>query len=103
MKSQLILKDAESVKRLAERLSQCTFVAKFDHGAEKEAWTLAHSFQDIEQSLRNFLDKLLPKLFDGKLSESEIHEVLLEIGEEFRHVLYHVKDPKFYRYLYSDQ
>lgn len=99
MKSQLILNDAESVKRLAERLSQCESVSKFDHGAEKEAWTLAHSFQDIEQSLRSFLDKLLPKLCDERLSESEIHEVLLEIGEEFRHVIYHIKDPKFYRYL----
>jgi len=23
----------------------------------------------------------------------------LEIGEEFRHILYHIKAPKFYRYL----
>lgn len=34
-----------------------------------------------------------------KMSGDEIDELLLDVGEEFRHIIYHIKDPKFYDYL----
>jgi hypothetical protein len=101
MSSKLMIKDAEAVKALAEHLSQCEEVVKFNQGEDSEAWTLAHSFQDIEESCRALLDDLLPRLTEGQSSESEIQELLHGIGEEFRHILYHIKDTKFYQYLYE--
>lgn len=74
MSSQLIIKDAEAVKALAAHLSQCREVVKFNQGENDEAWTLAHAFQDIEESCRNLLDNLLPKLAKGQSSESEMQE-----------------------------
>ena len=32
-------------------------------------------------------------------SPEELFDVLIDIGEEFRHILYHIHDPKFYKYL----
>jgi hypothetical protein len=99
MNERRLLGDAVVLKGLAERLSTCKAVTKFDVCEEREAWTLAHAFADLEESFRRFLEEQLPRLAQGQLKESEVHDLLLEIGEEFRHILYHIKDPKFYRYL----
>jgi hypothetical protein len=94
-----LLGDAEDAKRLAERLARLPEVTRFDEGEEKEAWTLTHAFSDLEQSFRIFLDEQLPRLADGTLADAEMYDLLLEIGEEFRHIAYHLRDPKFYRYV----
>ena len=98
----LLLKDQMAVKRLAERLSECPEVTKYDQGEQKEAGVLAHSVGDLEESFRVFLSEQLPRLVDEQTTAAELGEILLEIGEEFRHILYHIHDPKFYQYLHHD-
>lgn len=39
---------------------------------------------------------------NDKASPAELFDALLDIGEELRHILYHIHDPKFYRYLNGD-
>ncbi len=102
------LKDAEQVKKLAEKLQTSKKIREFglrypkkDEG--EEAWTLAHSFSDLEESFRKFLEVHLPRLLKKAKGSNEVEDVLLDIGEEFRHILYHIKDPKFYSYLFSDK
>lgn len=99
MTTRWLLNDPGALKELAERLSRCREVTKHDRGSEPEAWTLAHTFHDLEESFRKFLDDLLPELLSPNVSESETYELLLDIGEELRHILYHIKDPQFFRYL----
>ena len=99
MSGQQLLEDTAALKALAERLAQCKAVTRFDADEEHEAWTLAHAFADLEESFRRFLEEQLPRLTSGQLTGPEIYDLLLEIGEEFRHILYHIKDPKFYQYL----
>jgi len=99
MNKELKLKDAEAIKSLASKLSKCKHVTRFDTREELEAWTLSHAFSDLEESFHRFLYELLPRLIDSALDENAINDVLLDIGEEFRHILYHIKDPKFYEYL----
>jgi hypothetical protein len=93
------LGSVSQVKALAERLSACPQVTKFDRGEEREAWTLVHAFADLEQSCRTFTEVQLPRLASRRLDASELPDLLLEIGEELRHMLYHIRDPQFYRYL----
>jgi hypothetical protein len=95
----ILLREQTAVKRLAERLSQCPEVTKYDQGEEKEAGVLAHSFGDLEESFRTFLNEQLPRLINDQATPAELCEILLDIGEEFRHILYHIHDPKFYQYL----
>ncbi|MDQ1639479.1 MAG: hypothetical protein QOF62_2818 [Pyrinomonadaceae bacterium] len=98
----ILLRDPAVIKRLADRLSKCREVTKYDHGDEKEAGVLAHSFADLEESFKTFLNEQLPRLLDDQATPSEMCDVLLEIGEEFRHILYHIHDPRFYEYLQGE-
>jgi hypothetical protein len=90
------------VKRLAETLSQCESVARFDTDEESEAWTLAHCFSHLEASFRTILEQHLPALISERLTQQDVEDRLLDIGEEFRHILYHLRDPRYYRYLLED-
>ncbi len=87
------------LKVLAGLLSRCPQVRKFDDRQNREAWTLAHAFADLEGSFRRLLERQFPKLAQSELSPSEVNDMLLEIGEELRHILYHIKTPAFYGYL----
>jgi hypothetical protein len=99
MNRQKLLADQSVRKALAGRLSKCPDVTKFNKGDEKEAGVLAHAFGDLEESFCAFLDEQLPRLMDDQASPAELFDALLDIGEEFRHILYHIHDPRFYRYL----
>lgn len=102
MSSQHPPKDKAALfKMLGERLSTCPEVTRYDEGEHKEAWALAHSFLDLQESFRAFLEKQLDKLVQEQLEPSEIYDLLLDIGEEFRHILYHIKAPKFYSHLHD--
>jgi len=101
MSQQSLLADQVSRKALAERLSKCPEVTKYNKGEEPEAGVLAHAFGDLEESFRAFLDEQLPRLMNDQASAAELFDALLDIGEELRHILYHIHDPEFYRYLQS--
>jgi hypothetical protein len=92
----------EAARRLTERLARLKSVSQFDQPGEPQAATLAHSLTDLERSLREILEALLPRLLDESLASDQLYDVLLDIGEELRHVLYHIKDPKFFDYLTDD-
>jgi hypothetical protein len=90
---------AVRLKALAERLNTCAQVRRHDTQDEKEAWTVAHNLLDLAESCQTILNDLLPKLSAGEPDSERLHAVLLEIGEEMRHMLYHIRDSKFYGYL----
>lgn len=93
------LGNINTVKQLANFLSKCPQVNKLDHGKHNEAGTIAHAFSDLEDSFSKLMAEYFPKLAKREIKESEIKDCLLEIGEELRHILYHIHDPKFYKYL----
>jgi hypothetical protein len=92
----------DAALRLAERLARLKAVSQFDVPGEPQAATLVHSMTDLEGSFRTILDVLLPKLLNASVDTDELNDVLLDIGEELRHVLYHIRDPKFFGYLECD-
>ncbi len=85
-------------KMLAIKLSLSDNVNRFDEADEKAAWTMAHSFLDIEGSFENF-KKMLGRLRNEELTDEQVNDLLVLIGEEFRHIEYHIKDMKYYNYL----
>jgi hypothetical protein len=97
---QIILDSYETRRqRLAKVMSQCPEIARHDEGDTKEAWTVAHSLLALEQSFDKVTRELLPKLEYGELGPDDVSDVLYALGEEFRHILYDIGDPKFFRYL----
>lgn len=101
MNARRLLEDAAAENSLGEVLARCAEVTKYDAGDHREAWALAHAFSDLEECFRAFLERQLPKLTqaEGPPEARETYDLLLEIGEEFRHVLYHLNNLSFYSYL----
>ena len=102
MKTSRLLMTPENARQLAERLQRLESVTQFDQPGEPQAATLVHSLTDLEKSFREITDALLPRLLNKSLGPEQLNDVLLDIGEEFRHVLYHIKDPKFFGYLIDE-
>ena len=97
-----MLDDPRKLNELARTLASYKCVSRYDQETEVEGGTLAHGFSDLEKSFRRFLSELLPRLVEGNLSEEEACDVLFSIGEEFRHIHYHLRENRFYRYLWQD-
>jgi hypothetical protein len=97
-----LLGQAEAIVELERALAKCPKVRRYDLPDHNEASTLAHAFSDLEKSFSHVLDEQLPRLTRRPLSNHEINDVLLDIGEELRHILYHVKDARFYSYLVDE-
>jgi hypothetical protein len=82
---------------LMKVLSRCSTLERYDQPGEPQAATVAHAFLDLEESFRRFVEMHLVALTQNDLSEEEVCEKLQDIGEEFRHILYHIRDMQFYR------
>lgn len=93
-----VMKTAEDVRLLAERLSRCPEVSRYDGKEHSEAFALADTFADVEGEFREFLDQQLPKLLQSE--GKELSGLLIEIGVAFQHIMYHiVEHQRFYKYL----
>ena len=98
------LTSVDRVKQLATLLAASPDVMRFDAGEHREAWALADSFAELEKLMREFLVSDLPRLVEGDLPSSEVSGMLLDIGENFRRILYYMlEQPIFYRYLVPEE
>jgi hypothetical protein len=102
MSDQQRILSSRAAKELADRLGEIASVAQFDLPNEPQGSTVANALSDLEDSFSAVLNDLLPKLLDQTKSAEELDTVLLDIGEELRHILYHIKDTKYFGYLISD-
>jgi len=95
-----LLTEPSDVKALADRLYQIAFLSRMPESLRREeAWALAHALSDLEQSLRTLLEEHFPRLLLNNAARTDLTDVLLDMGEEFQHILYHLKDASFYSYL----
>ena|SRR5256885_1059976 len=88
---------------LSKNLKRSAIVTSYDSSNENESDTLTHAFIDMEESFKKIENNLLPKLFENDLKGDDIDNLLLDIGEELRHILYHIKDPKYFKYLIENE
>lgn len=89
-----LLESVEAMRALEKRLERCPALARY---GKDEAMSLAYNFAELEQSMQTFLREELPKLLDPSVEGERIDDLLFEIREEFRHILYHIHDPEFFR------
>ena len=94
--------EIKQVQLLHKTLKDNKKVAQFDSEGNPGSWRLAYSLSEIERSCSTFYNKLLPKLKKNNKQE-DIEKILHEIGEEFRHILYHIEDSKYYSYLFDEK
>ncbi len=94
--SQSILQKKHEIEDLQQRLARCAIVARY---GQEEPGTLVYAFSDLEESFRKFLDEHLPRLADPLVQGEQLEDLLLDIQQEFRHILYHIHDPQIFRVL----
>jgi hypothetical protein len=87
------------VIELEGQLSEIPEIAQFDIPGEPQGHTLAHALSHWEDSFAAFLDNLLPKLADKTTSLEDLIDTIHDVGDELRHILYHIQDAKYFGYL----
>lgn len=100
--TKLQLADPETLARLAKVLELSPAVRGKNRHGENESETLAAALAGIEESSSRVLDDLVPRLIaatDGDVVTNLLHD----IGEELRHVIYHSRDAERWRYLFDDR
>jgi hypothetical protein len=85
------------IKNLVDKLDKCPLIIKLNSQDEKEAVRLANAIFDIKESI-SIMNNKLEKLNDTYDSDM-LEDILFDIREELRHVLYHVKDSHFFNCL----
>jgi hypothetical protein len=91
-----LLKEPSAMESLAQRLAASPALKRFPNPTE-EGQSIAYSLSDLEGSMRVFLDEQLPKLADPTVQGEALEDLILDVREEFRHILYHLHDPEFFR------
>ncbi len=98
MNRRLLLGKGDDINKLASKLSRSDKVNSFDDD-DKECGILAHSLSDLEGAFSAFLDIHLPKLMAENIDAEEIEDILFDIGQDFNHILYHIKTPRYFRHM----
>ncbi len=57
---------------------------------------LALALFDISEAIETVYNELISKFLDNKLSNEESNDFLLDLKQEFNHILYHIEDAKLY-------
>jgi len=91
----------EELKLLSDVLRRSRKVASFDRQGEEASDTVAYALLDIRESCDKIYKTHLPALETQGISSEDIDNIMLEIGWELEHILYHIKDSRYYAYLLS--
>ena len=95
----MLINSTDSLRLVAENLSKVASVKSLSTSDDDESWALTHDFENLESSCRTLIDDLFPKLLVANMPPTEREDLLTDIGEELRHIAYHIGSNKYYRYL----
>lgn len=95
---------AESIaKHLIRSTIFATMVARRgERSVAEEAWEIGTALADICESTTRLFDELLPALLRAEPSSIEVEDLLHEIGEEYRHIHYHITNSRFFSHVVSE-
>lgn len=94
----------ELTQRLANHLKRVSRVRRAamqreNASLDAEAWQIATALSDIEESMTKIFGELVPQLFATAAESEAANDLLHDIGEEYRHILYHILDTKIFSYI----
>jgi hypothetical protein len=91
------LEEVEAIKRLANLLEANPRIARLGSGAEPGGWLVANALAHVEESCSAIVARIAS--LSGKASVSAQDELLIELGEDLRHVMYHVRETQLFNYV----
>ncbi len=102
------LPNMDRTHALAEQLKRMSQVAKAakrrgGSSVDGEAWQIATGLADIEESTNRVFGDLVPRLMKIEPGSTAADDLLHDLGEEYRHILYHILDTKIFDYIVPDE
>ena len=93
--------DVEAVKQFAAHIQAIPRVAAAigREDVAEDSWAIAVGLKDIHQASERIFRELLPALLAASPESPEAEHLLHAIGEEYRHILYHITTTRFFGYL----
>ena len=88
----------EKKKKVEQQLSKWNKLKVDSATTEDQLDRLSHALLDFEESSIE-LNSIISRLYNENLTPSEVDDLIVDIGEELRHILYHIRDSKAYDYL----
>lgn len=88
----------KEIKQLSEKLSQVPNVCRFDSEEEPQCWALAHVLTEFKQCSEKINKDFVPKILE-ETDNDKIEDLLHDIGEEFRFIVYLIQNSKYYDHL----
>jgi hypothetical protein len=89
----------ENVKILKNNLNISNQVKSFDSNEEKEIDVLPIHLLDIQESSKMIVKLVEDLKSTSILGEDMVNDTLLDIGEELKHILYHIHQSRFFKYV----
>lgn len=98
------MNDDHGVEALANHLEKVPALHRVVRkgGATSEraaAWEIATGLADIRQSADKLFNEIVPRLLSTAPDSEEAEDLLSEVGEEYRHILYHIVTNEFFSYV----
>jgi hypothetical protein len=98
------LKLLQAIADHLERAPRIMATAKRDgRTAEQGAMEIATGLVDIKESADRLFRDLVPRLLKVPSKSDAADDLLNEIGEEYRHILYHIRDTKLFNYILEEK
>jgi hypothetical protein len=93
--------ELELVKQLADHIQAIPRVGKAigREDVAEDSWAIAVGLKDIHRSSEQIFRNLVPSLLATSPTNPEAEQILHAIGEEYRHILYHITTTRFFNYL----
>jgi hypothetical protein len=88
----------EKLNVVKRNIEKCERVTKHSTNEESQVDTLANALLDIDESIQ-ILKEQISKLYLNDLAKDDVEDLILDIGEELRHIIYHINDTRVYDYL----
>lgn len=90
--------NTEAITRLVETLKRCPAISRLSTDSKSEPEALAHAVADIGSTAEKMQTEIIPKLLSSP-GAPEVEDLLHQLREELRHVLYHIKDTEYFSVL----
>ena len=95
------LGDMDAIKALAENLQRIPKIARVvgrDDLAE-EAWAIATGLKDVRECCDRIFGQIVPALLATDPRSADAEALLYDLGEQYRHMLYHITQTRFFAYV----
>jgi hypothetical protein len=93
-----LLEKTDDINALSRKIAECEQIKNYITTSGKEDpenCVIAYSLSEIEEACQKIFPEMMRRLQRAQTSE-ETFCALSDIREELRHVVYHIKDSKFF-------